>query len=183
MWKFDCLEGVVMEAQRFINPRNRHGRPPEHPERRELWMQATTGQECKFIIHSQWLPIRKGHRVAVLVYEGAVVGLCNLSTKEVINYARTDPIGVWKVRDMLVGIVIGVGAGLFGAGWLHSIAVGALAWWLMLLGRVLQRWHFQRRVGGWLGDLSEYGRGQEYVTKPDRKVTKPSDDCGKLKVH
>ena len=30
MWKFDCLEGVVMEAQRFINPHNRWGRAPEH---------------------------------------------------------------------------------------------------------------------------------------------------------
>ena len=67
MWKFDCLEGFVMEAQRFINPQNRWVRTPEHPERRELWMRTTSDQECKFIIHSPWLPARKGRRVAVLV--------------------------------------------------------------------------------------------------------------------
>jgi hypothetical protein len=160
MWKFDCLGGVVMEAQRFINPQNRWGRPPEHPERRELWMQATTGQECMFVIHSQWLPVRKGHRLAVLVYEGTVVGLCNLSTKEVINYARTDPVGVWKVRDMLMGIVTGVGTGTYGSGLLRGLAVGALAWCLLLLGRVAQRGRFQHRVDGWLGDLLEYAHGE-----------------------
>jgi hypothetical protein len=160
MWKFDCLEGVVMEAQRFINPHNRHGRPPEHPERRELWMQIASDQECKFIIHSRWLPVRKGHRVAVLVYESVVVGLCNLSTKEIINYTRTDPVGVWKVRDIMMGIAIVVGAGLYGAGWIHSMAVGALTWWLLLLGRVAQRGRFQRRVDGWLGDLLEYAHGE-----------------------
>lgn len=160
MWKFDCLEGVVMEAQRFINPQNRWGRPPEHSERRELWVQATTGQECKFIIHSQWLTARKGHRVTVLVYEGTVVGLCNLSTKEVINYTRTDPVGVWKVRDMLMGILIGVGAGAYGAGSSHWFAVGALVWLWLFLCRVVQRGRFQRRVDGWLGDLLEYAHGE-----------------------
>jgi hypothetical protein len=157
MWKFDCIVGSVMEAQRFINPHNRWGRPPEHPERRELWLRATSGQECKFIIQSKWLPVRKGHRVAVLVYEGAVVGLCNLSTREIINYARTDPVGVWKVRDVLMGIVVGLGAATYGAGWLRGIAASGLAWWLLLFGRVLQRKRFQSRVDGWLGDLLEYG--------------------------
>ncbi len=180
MWKFDCLEGVVMEAQRFINPRNRHGRPPERPERRELWMQITS---CKFIIHSQWLPVRKGHRMAVLVYEGAVVGLCNLSTKEVINYARTDPVGVWKVRDMLMGIMIGVVAGTYEAGWLRGFAVGALAWWLLLLGRVAQRGRFQRRVDGWLGDLLEYALVQDDRQRLDCKVNEPSDNRRNMKHH
>ena len=168
MWKFDCLEGVVMEAQRFINAQNRWGRPPEHSERRELWLRATTGQECKFIIHSQWLTARKGHRVTVLVYEGKAVGLYNLSTKEVINYARTDPVGVWKVRDMLLGIVIGVGVGVYGTGWVRGSAVGALAWWLLLLCRVAQRRRFQRRVDGWLNDLLRFTRtpGQGQGARP-----------------
>ena len=106
--------------------------------------------------------------MTVLVYEGKAVGLYNLSTKEVINYARTDPVGVWKVRDMLLGIVIGVGVGVYGAGWLHSIAVGALAWWLLLLCRVSQRGRFQRRVDGWLNDLLRFTRtpGQGQGARP-----------------
>lgn len=168
MWKFDCLEGVVMEALRFINPQNRWGHAPEHSERRELWLRATTGQECKFIIHSQWLPARKGHRVAVLVFEGTVVGLCNLSTIEVINYARTDPVGIWKVRDILMGIMIGVVAGAYGAGWMRGFAAGGLAWCWLLLCRILRRGRFQLRVDGWLDDLLEYSRklGKQQGARP-----------------
>jgi hypothetical protein len=181
MWKFDCIDGTVMDAQRFINPHNRWGHPPDHPERRELWLRATSGQDCKFIIHSQWLPVRKGHRVAVLVYEGTVVGLCNLKTEEVINYTRTDPIGVWKVRDVLMGIVIGVGAETYGAGWLRGLAVGALAWLSLLLCQVARRRRFQRRVDGWLGDLLEYAQGE--TGRQHFNGGESLNDCSGLKSH
>lgn len=46
------------------------GAPPAHPERRELWVRATPGEDRKFTIHSQWLAARKGHRVIVLMHAG-----------------------------------------------------------------------------------------------------------------
>jgi hypothetical protein len=36
-------------------------------ERRELWIRTDAGPELKFVVHTRYLPARRGHRVAVLV--------------------------------------------------------------------------------------------------------------------
>lgn len=159
MEKFTSITGTVLEAQRFINPRTTWGRPPAHPERRELWVRVTLGEDRKFIIHSQWFAARKGHRVVLLMHASEVVGLYNLSNQETINYTRTDPVGVWRARDLLLGIGVGVWAGVVEWRTFGGFAAGALAWCLLVLKRAGMRWHLQSCVDRTLNALQEDVQG------------------------
>lgn len=100
------MSGRVLDLRRHTNVhlywRGRFG----PTERYELWLRDTAGGEHQFIIHTRTMPARRGHDITLLVGADRVRGLINWSTGKGVNYVRTDPPPLWRLRDLLVPPVL-----------------------------------------------------------------------------
>lgn len=100
------MRGRVVDLRRHANVhlywRGRLG----PTERYELWLCDTAGCEHQFIIHTRTMPARRGHDITLLVGVDRVRGLINWSTGKSVNYVRTDPLPLWRLRDLLAPPVL-----------------------------------------------------------------------------
>lgn len=108
MRTFYWVSGELTEVQRFINVPMRWCEQYPARERRELWVSTPEGQDVKIVVHSRYLPARRGHDVDALLLGDELVGLFNRSTGEGINFVRTDPPLLWRRCD--AAVVVGAPA-------------------------------------------------------------------------
>lgn len=99
MRTFHWVSGELTEVQRFINVPMRWCEQYPARERRELWIKAIDGPDVKLVVHSRFLPARRGHDVDALLFGELPVGLFNRSTGDQINFLRTDPPLLWRRCD------------------------------------------------------------------------------------
>lgn len=159
MCKFDVVSGRVTEAHRFINVPLRWAEEYPARERREIWVAMAEGQEIKLVVHSRQIPARVGHQVDVLLLDGRVVGMRNVSTGAQVNFMRVDPPLMWTRSDSLLMAVIlhaSFFALLFGsivapfAGLILLVVVSML----VLLRRIASRLWTRRKVDAALDDIT-----------------------------
>jgi hypothetical protein len=144
MRTFYWVSGELTEVQRFINVPMRWCEQYRARERRELWITTDAACELKFIVHTRYLPARRGHRVAVLVWQRQVAALLNLTTGEGINFYRSDPPLLWKRCDGAALIAGALAAALAAVAhgrpeWLLVLPLLACAALTLLLGRWAHR--------------------------------------------
>lgn len=108
MRSFQWVSGELAEVQRFINVPMRWCEQYPARERRELWIKAVDGPDVKLVVHTRFLPARRGHDVDALLFGGLPVGLFNHSTGDQINFVRTDPPLLWRRCDAawIVGVTV-----------------------------------------------------------------------------
>lgn len=106
MRSFHWVSGELTEVQRFINVPMRWCEQYPARERRELWIQVIDGPDVKLIVHTRFLPARRGHDIDALLFGELPVGLFNHSTGDQINFLRTDPPLLWRRCDAawIVGV-------------------------------------------------------------------------------
>lgn len=159
MCKFDVVSGRVTEAHRFINVPLRWAEEYPARERREIWVSTPGGQEVKLVVHSRQMPARVGHQVDVLVLDGRVVGLRNVTTGGQVNFMRVDPPLIWRRVDSLALVLTLIAiffAFLCGsvaapvAGLMLAILMPVLA----VLRRFASRVHTRQRIDFALGEIS-----------------------------
>ena len=126
MRTFFWVSGELTEVQRFINVPMRWCEQYRARERRELWITTDAGREMKFVVHTRYLPARRGHRVAALVCRCEVVALLNLTTGDGVNFYRADPPLLWKRCDGAVLVAVALAAVVAAA------ALGRPEWLLVL---------------------------------------------------
>lgn len=151
MRTFHWVSGELTEAQRFINVPMRWCEQYPARERRELWIRTDAGPELKFVVHTRYLPARRGHRVAVLVCSREVVALLNVTTGEGVNFVRADAPLLWRrcdaVRAALVLVVLlAASCWIDQPGALVSILGLPVAVLLLVLGRLVRRWFLRRAI-------------------------------------
>jgi hypothetical protein len=141
MRTFFWVSGELTEVQRFINVPMRWCEQYRARERRELWITTDAGREMKFVVHTRYLPARRGHRVAALVCRCEVVALLNLTTGDGVNFYRADPPLLWKRCDGAVLIAVALAAVI------AAVALGRPEWLLGLpllicaaLAQLFGRW-------------------------------------------
>ena len=108
MRTFHWVSGELTEVQRFINVPMRWCEQYPARERRELWIRTDAGSELKFVVHTRYLPARRGHRVAVLVGSGEAVALLKLcsddfSSLEVHALFEGDRVDAWETVLLVEG--------------------------------------------------------------------------------
>lgn len=166
MCKFDVVSGRVTEAHRFINVPLRWTEEYPARERREFWVATPEGQEVKLVVHSRQMPARVGHQVDVLLLDGQVVGLRNLTTGAEVNFMRVDPPLIWRRSDSLLMAVILLAsfvALLFGsvaapfAGLILVVVISML----VLLRRIASRLWTRRKVDAALDEIAS-GWGERW---------------------
>ena len=126
MRSFFWVSGELTEVQRFINVPMRWCEQYRARERRELWITTDAAREMKFVVHTRYLPARRGHRVAALVCRCEVVALLNLTTGDGVNFYRADPPLLWKRCDGAALIAVALAAVL------AAVALGRPEWLLVL---------------------------------------------------
>jgi hypothetical protein len=126
MRTFFWVSGELTEVQRFINVPMRWCEQYRARERRELWITTDAGREMKFVVHTRYLPARRGHRVAALVWRCEVVALLNLTTGDGVNFYRADPPLLWKRCDGAALIAVALAAVM------AAVALGRPEWLLVL---------------------------------------------------
>lgn len=106
MRTFQWVSGELTEVQRFINVPMRWCEQYPARERRELWIKTIDGPDVKLVVHSRFLPARRGHDVDALLFGDLPVGLFNHNTGDQINFLRTDPPLLWRRCDAawIVGV-------------------------------------------------------------------------------
>lgn len=144
MRKFYWVSGELTEAQRFINVPMRWCEQSPARERRELWISTPEGQDVKIVVHSRYLPARRGHGVDALLLGDVLVGLFNRSTGEGINFVRTDPPLLWRRCDaaVLAGAPVACVASYMLSAWpwlLAGVPATVLYGATVLCTRVLRR--------------------------------------------
>lgn len=114
MRSFQWVSGELTDVQRFINVPMRWCEQYPARERRELWIKAIDGPDVKLVVHTRFLPARRGHDVDALLFGDLPVGLFNHSTGDQINFVRTDPPLLWRRCDAawIVGVTAASVAGL-----------------------------------------------------------------------
>lgn len=119
MRTFYWVSGELTEVQRFINVPMRWCEQYPARERRELWIKAIDGPDVKLIVHSRFLPGRRGHDVDVLLFGDLPVGLFNHSTGDQINFLRTDPPLLWRRCDgaWIAGVTVACTTGFAVLSW------------------------------------------------------------------
>ena len=151
MRSFHWVSGELTEVQRFINVPMRWCEQYPARERRELWIRTDAGSELKFVVHTRYLPARRGHRVAVLVGSREAVALLNVTTGEGVNFVRADPPLLWRRSDA-VRAALALFALLAASFWLDqpgalvSITGLPVAVLLLVLGRLVRRWFLRRAI-------------------------------------
>jgi hypothetical protein len=106
MRTFHWVSGELTEVQRFINVPMRWCEQYPARERRELWIKEIDGPDVKLVVHTRFLPARRGHDVDALLFGDLPVGLFNHSTGDQINFVRTDAPLLWRRCDAawIVGV-------------------------------------------------------------------------------
>lgn len=167
MRTFYWVSGELTEVQRFINVPMRWCEQYPARERRELWIRTDAGPELKFVVHTRYLPARRGHRVAVLVGTDEAVALWNVTAGEGVNFVRADPPLLWRRCDA-VWVALSLAVVLAASFWLDqarallSIMGLPVAVLLLFLGRLVRRWFLRRAVAAALraADSPRQRRGQ-----------------------
>ena len=100
------------------------------------------------MIHTQMLPARRGHRVALVVRKAWVVGLVNVSTSAGVNYPRIDPPFLLRGFDLLAiaGLAIALPVGLRAPGFVLLLPSAVVYLVLAICGRLTLRWRLRRQV-------------------------------------
>ena len=98
MSAYGWICGELTEVQRFIIPMRWCEQYPAR-ERRELWITTDDRQDVKLVVHTRFMPARRGHRVAALLRGDDLLALLNITTGEGINFVRSDPPLLWGRRD------------------------------------------------------------------------------------
>jgi hypothetical protein len=145
------VSGKLAEVQRYINVPMRWCEQYPARERRELWVATTQGRDIKIVVHSRYLPARRGHDVSALLLGDLPVGLFNRTTGEGINFVRTDPPLLWRRCDAVIvagAAVIGIaGCALFSWSWpLAGVPAAVLYGAGAFVLRLLWRWVVRARV-------------------------------------
>jgi hypothetical protein len=166
MCNFDVVNGRVTEVHRFINVPLRWTEQYPARERREIWVATPEGQEIKLVVHSRQMPARVGHQVDVLLLDGRLVGLRNVTTGAQVNFARVDPPLMWRRSDSLLMAVILVAsffALLFGsvAALFAGLILVAAIFLLVLLRRIASRLWTRRKVDAALDEIAS-GWGERW---------------------
>lgn len=151
MRTFYWVSGELTEVQRFINVPMRWCEQYPARERRELWVSTPEGQDVKIVVHSRYLPARRGHDVDALLLGDVLVGLFNRSTGESINFVRTDPPLLWRRCDaaVVVGVPVACVASYMLSSWpwlLAGVPAAVLYGATVLCARVLRRWWVRAQV-------------------------------------
>lgn len=151
MRSFQWVSGELTEVQRFINVPMRWCEQYPARERRELWIKAIDGSEVKLVVHTRFLPARRGHDVDALLFGDLPVGLFNHSTGDQINFLRTDPPLLWRRCDAasIVGVAAMCVAGYALMSWpwlLLGVPAVLLRTGLAVSVRVLWRWSIRAKV-------------------------------------
>lgn len=151
MSKFHWVSGELTEVQRFINVPMRWCEQYPARERRELWIKEIDRQEIKLVVHTRFLPARRGHDVDVLLLADLPVGLFNYSNGSRINFLRKDPPLLWRRCD--AAVIVGIGAvsiaGYVLLSWpwlLVGVPAAVLRAVLVVVTRLLWRWSIRARV-------------------------------------
>ncbi|HRH85212.1 MAG TPA: hypothetical protein PLO41_00045 [Rubrivivax sp.] len=151
MSTFYWVSGQLTEVHRFINVPMRWCEQYPARERRELWIGTTEGRDVKIVIHSRFLPARRGHDVSTLLLGDLPVGLFNRSTGEGINFVRIDPPLLWRRCDAVVvagAAAVGIAAyALSSWSWLLAGMPAAVVYGAGAFGlRLLWRWVVRAQV-------------------------------------
>jgi hypothetical protein len=151
MRTFYWVSGELTEAQRFINVPMRWCEQYPARERRELWIKAPDGQDIKLVVHTRFMPARRGHDVDVLLLGDLPVGLFNRSTGDQICFIRTDPPLWWRRCDAAVIVFTTVacvaGYALFSWPWLLLGLPAVVLRTVLAVGyRMLWRWSTRSKV-------------------------------------
>ncbi len=96
MGSFHSVSGALTEVQRFFNVPMRWCEQYPARERRELWIKAVDGPDIKLVVHTRFLPARRGHDLDVLLFGDLPAGLFNRSTGNRINFVQADPPLLWR---------------------------------------------------------------------------------------
>lgn len=151
MRSFQWVSGELTEVQRFINVPMRWCEQYPARERRELWIKAIDGPEIKLVVHTRFLPARRGHDVDALLFGNLPVGLFNHSTGDQINFLRTDPPLLWQRCDAawIAGVTAACVAGVALLSWpwlLVGVPAVVLRTMLVVGVRMLWRWSVRAKV-------------------------------------
>jgi hypothetical protein len=151
MRTFHWVSGELTEVQRFINLPMRWCEQYPARERRELWIKAIDGPDIKLVVHTRFLPARRGHDVDALLFGDLPVGLFNHSTGDQINFLRTDPPLLWRRCDAawIVGITVASVTGFALLSWpwlLVGVPVVVVRTVLVVGVRMLWRWSIRPKV-------------------------------------
>ncbi|WP_295641343.1 hypothetical protein [uncultured Methylibium sp.] len=151
MRTFYWVSGELTEVQRFINVPMRWCEQYPARERRELWVSTPEGQDVKIVVHSRYLPARRGHGVDALLLGDVLVGLFNRSTGAGINFVRTDPPLLWRRCDaaVVVGAPVACVASYMLSSWpwlLAGVPAALLYGATVLCARLLRRWWVRAQV-------------------------------------
>lgn len=119
MFLFKTVIGRVIEVRRFVNGPSRWARWGNWQERHEFWLAGRGNVERKWIVQTATFPARRGHAVVALVRSDQLIGLFNESTGQAVNYLRTDPPALLRLRDLWVSLLLLAGA----LSWLGVIAL------------------------------------------------------------
>ncbi len=77
MSTFFWVKGQVTDVHRFINVPMRWCEQYPARERRELWIARSQGDEMKLVVHTRFMPARRGHQVLVVLHRKRVGGGAN----------------------------------------------------------------------------------------------------------
>jgi hypothetical protein len=151
MPSFQWVSGELTEVQRFINVPMRWCEQYPARERRELWIKGREGPDIKLVVHTRFLPARRGHDVDALLFGDLPVGLFNHSTGDQINFLRTDPPLLWQRCDAawIVGVTAACVAGFALLSWpwlLVGVPAVVLRTVLVVGVRMLWRWSVRAKV-------------------------------------
>jgi hypothetical protein len=158
MRTFYWVSGELTETQRFINVPMRWCEQYPARERRELWISTPEGQDVKIVVHSRYLPARRGHGVDALLLGDVLVGLFNRNTGESINFVRADPPLLWRRCDaaVVVGAPVACVAAYMLSSWpwlLAGVPAAVLYGATVLCARVLRRCWVRAQVDRALGRM------------------------------
>lgn len=151
MRSFHWVSGELTEVQRFINVPMRWCEQYPARERRELWIKGHEGPDIKLVVHTRFLPARRGHDVDALLFGDLPVGLFNHNTGDQINFLRTDPPLLWRRCDavLTVGVTAACVAGfaLLSWPWLLVGAPAVVLRAVLVVGvRALWRWSIRTKA-------------------------------------
>jgi len=110
MFLFKTVIGRVIEVRRYVNGPSRWARWGNWRERHEFWLAVKGNVERKWIVQAATFPARRGHAVVALVRSDQLIGLFNESTGQAVNYLRTDPPSLLRLRDLWVSLLLLAGA-------------------------------------------------------------------------
>lgn len=159
MRKFDVVSGRVTEVHRFINVPLRWTEEYPARERREIWVATAEGQEIKLVVHSRQMPARVGHQMDVLLLDGLVIGMRNITTGAQVNFMSVDPPLVWRRLDsffIVATLIASFVAFLFGsvAAPVAGLLLAAVVPALVLLRRFALRVRVRRQVDSALREIA-----------------------------